>query len=279
MKINKTNWDQGSNPQNLGNEPDYWGTIRWVLFIFIFLFIFLFFVEKQIKQSDPHYSKSKVNGTEDNKDIVESESRIIDKGQERKETINHEEIVEDYTNEMNASYEKEDAYYRQKKAEAVKNYTEAIQYYLKVVDLGLKEKSEAMKKYTEAIQHYTKVIELDPERADAYYSRGAVNSAIKNYEEAIEDYTKTTELDPEYEAAYFDRGRVKSTIKDYLGAIEDYTKVIALNPKHADAYFFRGVVKSVLGDYHKALQDLNKARELGKTEAYKVIQKINEVIS
>ena len=42
----------------------------------------------------------------------------------------------------------------------------------------------------------TKVIELNPNHADAYYSRGAAKESLGKLEEAIQDYSKAIELNP-----------------------------------------------------------------------------------
>lgn len=48
-------------------------------------------------------------------------------------------------------------------------------------------------------------IELEPQKADAYYSRAQAYNDKGEYAKAITDYSKTIELSPRYTMAY--RGR------------------------------------------------------------------------
>lgn len=113
--------------------------------------------------------------------------------------------------------------------------------------------------------------------ADSYFKQGMAKDDLHDYAGAIQDFNKAIELNPNFVAAYYNRGCAKVYLKDYTGAIQDYSKIIELNPKFiAEAYFSRGAAKFNLQDVFGALADYSKAGELGATQAYERIQRIQK---
>ena len=76
--------------------------------------------------------------------------------------------------------------------------------------------------------------------------------------------------------AYYNRGIAKYNLQDDTGAIQDYSKAIELVPKYEVAYYNRGIAKEGLKDKFGALADYSKAGELGLSEAYERIQRIQK---
>ena len=123
--------------------------------------------------------------------------------------------------------------------------------------------------YRSAIDHYTKAMELNPEYAEAYYSRGSTYLKINEIPEAIQDFSKTIELNPEYAEAYYSRGKAYDTKGEIPEAIQDYNKTIELNPEYTEAYYSRGSTYLKINEIPEAIQDYNKAIELNENvEAY-----------
>jgi len=116
--------------------------------------------------------------------------------------------------------------------------------------------------YIDAIADLTKAIELNPNFPAAYHNRAFSNRRLKNYKAAIFDNTKAIELNPDYTISYAARGTSKRDLKDHIGAIADYTKAIELNPNFSAAFSNRGISKKNLKDYEGAISDYNKAIEL-----------------
>ena len=67
--------------------------------------------------------------------------------------------------------------------------------------------------YRGAITDSNKAIELDPNRANAFDSRGEVKSKLGDYKGAISDFNKAVELDPNLTAPYFNRGLAKKILR------------------------------------------------------------------
>jgi len=120
-----------------------------------------------------------------------------------------------------------------------------------------------------ALTDYNKAIELDPNDANAYYSRGFSYNNSGKYELAIADYSKAIELDPKDAVAYNDRGISYDSLSKYDLAIADYNKAIELDPQNADAYnslaFLYVTAKNKKHiDGKKAVKLAQKAVELSK---------------
>ena len=77
-------------------------------------------------------------------------------------------------------------------------------------------------------------------------------------------------------AQHFQQGIDKFKLQDFTGAIQAYNKAIELDPNYAEAYYVRGCFKESLKDKQGALKDYSKAGELGYTDAYKQIQRIQK---
>jgi tetratricopeptide (TPR) repeat protein len=128
--------------------------------------------------------------------------------------------------------------------------------------------------YESTIKDSNKAIEINPKDAEAYYNRGKAKASLGDRIGSMKDFNKAIDLKPKNADAYYSRGFLKSNLEDYSGAIKDFNKVITLDPKGAVPYYSRGVTKNQLGDKKGALEDLSKAGELGYSEAYELIRKI-----
>ena len=98
------------------------------------------------------------------------------------------------------------------------------------------------------------------------YNMACDKVSSKNYRGAIADYSKAIALQPNFADAYYSRGNSKLQLKDYIGAIADYSKAIELKPDNADAYYNRGNSKILPKDYNGAIIDYSKAIELNIPE-------------
>jgi tetratricopeptide (TPR) repeat protein len=163
-------------------------------------------------------------------------------------------------------------YWLNKKQEAVKDYTEAIRINPQNADAyfsrGATLHDDEIKDYGAAWKDYTKAIELNNNYAAAYRNRGLIYYKYEKYDdEAIRDYTKAIELDPNYVYAYVGRGNVYYKQEKYDQAIRDYNKAIELDPNDADAYVGRGLAHDYSQKYYAAIDDYTKAIELDPNDA------------
>ena len=120
-----------------------------------------------------------------------------------------------------------------------------------------------------AIKFFDQAIELNPNLAQAYYSRGVCYEKKKDADSAIRDYSKAIQLNPNDAQSHFQRGQVY----EFLGynvssAIGDYGEAIKLKPDWLAAYFARAraeiqeVVNGASRNPQDALDDLNQVLDL-----------------
>ena len=119
------------------------------------------------------------------------------------------------------------------------------------------------REYQNAIGHYTKVIGLNPEHAEAYYSRGSIYSKRKEFPKAMQDFNKAIGLNLEHAEAYYSRGSTYLNIKEPSEAIQDFSKIITLDPGNAEAYYSRGRAYLSMEKSEKAKADLITAKNMG----------------
>ncbi len=93
------------------------------------------------------------------------------------------------------------------------------------------------------------------------------NITLRRANQAISDYTQAIAINPNDANAYYSRGISRRDLKDYQGAISDYSKAIEINPEDAFAYRNRGIAKELVGDLKGACADWNEASSLGVQEA------------
>jgi len=95
---------------------------------------------------------------------------------------------------------------------------------------------------------------------------------------AIAQFNKAIEINPQFAEAYYSRGIAYLSMGNRYQAISDFTKVIEINPNIAEAYYHRAVAYVIENNsygqvwknvnptedyYDQALKDVNKAESLG----------------
>jgi len=114
-----------------------------------------------------------------------------------------------------------------------------------------------------AIEYLNNAIKLQPDYAEAYFSRGNVYARdLGQYQRALENYNEAVRLQPDNTNAYYNRGTTYDRLGQYQHALEDYNEAIRLKPDFAMAYYNRGVDYNNLGQHQRALEDYNEAVRL-----------------
>jgi tetratricopeptide (TPR) repeat protein len=128
-----------------------------------------------------------------------------------------------------------------------------------------------------ALADYNQAIRFDSKDAEAFYYRAQVYASKHELDNAISDLDVAIGLDPKRlepnranayylrGAAHYDRymyGSEWIEPADLDRAIADFTEVIRLNPQFIPAYRARGMAWNVNGDRDRAIADLTKAVEL-----------------
>jgi len=168
-------------------------------------------------------------------------------------------------------------YYDEKYAEAIEDYTKALNIYIKTsgpesVDLGvtyhnLANAYDGMEDYEKAIIYHNLALAISTTNAWYYIDRSNTFHRMKRYEEALEDSSKAIELDPENAEYYRSRAITLHATERYEEALEDRNKAIELDLENAEYYHGRAVTLHAMKRYEKALEDRRKAIELDPENA------------
>lgn len=103
--------------------------------------------------------------------------------------------------------------------------------------------------FEDAAKIFKKVIELDPEMADAYYSRARALSALADkfeahsmpwntmISEAVDYYRKSVQINPAFHEAYISLGTIDmaKSPPDYDGAAKNFGSALKIEPKSREA--------------------------------------------
>jgi tetratricopeptide (TPR) repeat protein len=136
----------------------------------------------------------------------------------------------------------------------------AANWFKKAVALWDGEKFTAPKK---AIEYLNNAIRLQPDYADAYYSRGFAYNDLGQYQSAIKDYNKAIRLKPNDAIAYSNRGKAYAKLGHKQLAIKDFNEAIRLQPDYVNAYNNRGFAYLLQGNNKLGCRDAKKACAMG----------------
>ena len=116
--------------------------------------------------------------------------------------------------------------------------------------------------HQEAIAHLDAALELNPNLANAYLNRAAVNLSLGHYKETITDCDNALKLNPDLVLAYINRATAKTFLEEAEEAIDDYNAVLELNPDFAIVYNNRAMANIALKRYKEAIADCDSALKL-----------------
>ena len=139
----------------------------------------------------------------------------------------------------------------------IRAYAEASHGYVK----------QKEKQYKAAIKHYTAALKLNPDLAELYHNRGALQNLLGKPESAIPDWDAALARNPDFTEAYFNRAGAKTTLGDFEGGIVDCNAAIERNPDAAPAYYNRAQARMALKQYTEGIEDYDKALSIGLSEA------------
>ena len=148
------------------------------------------------------------------------------------------------------------------------NYTQAIQYYDKALDidpnlvLALTGKANVLfglRNYTQAIQYYDKALAIDPNDKVALTGKGLSLNDLGNYTQAIPYFDKALAIDPNDKLALTSKGDSLNGLDNYTQAMPYLDKALAIDPNYGVALNDKGVALYGLGNYTQAIQWFNKA--------------------
>lgn len=151
-----------------------------------------------------------------------------------------------------------------KNAEAIKDYTKALQYYTAASDKAILYSNIGLCQIdlyqdAEAVQSLTKSLEYNPNYGNAYWNLGAAYKNLGKYNESIANYTRAIEYyQNNFESLskiYYWRGYGKGKLEDLDGAIADLNKAIEYRPAYGAAYWERALIYEKKMNYTKSIAD------------------------
>ena len=88
---------------------------------------------------------------------------------------------------------------------------------------------------------------------------GNTSTDLAEHQLAVNDFSRAIELDPDYAEAYFSRGVLYwRELRNAYRAIRDMTRVLELAPQWAEALFNRAMAYQIRGDHAQAIADLEQ---------------------
>ena len=108
--------------------------------------------------------------------------------------------------------------------------------------------------HDEAIQVYLRVLDLDPKHAASHINLGTLYYNRQNFEAAEQHYRAAIEADARYALAYFDLGNVLDETGRFHDAVKAYRTAIQLAPTYADAHYNLALAYERLREPRRALR-------------------------
>lgn len=142
-------------------------------------------------------------------------------------------------------------------AQVVDPHTAAREAYDYAMQLSLKGAVD------DELPYINRAIQLDPQFAEAYQERGAIEGFKGHIEAAIQELNRAIELNPKLVRAYSNRGNCYWNLKNIDKAIGDYSVSLALDSTQPEVFATRGMAYSRIGNWAQAETDLREAIRLG----------------
>ena len=125
-----------------------------------------------------------------------------------------------------------------------------------------------MGKYDEALKDSDEISQIAWDDADAYCSRCWVRAIIgKDLNLALADCNQALTLEPDHAQALYSRGLVNLKLNKLMEALADYNAALQSDSHNTTALFARGTVEKKLGDETQGDADLAEAISLNASIA------------
>jgi tetratricopeptide (TPR) repeat protein len=132
--------------------------------------------------------------------------------------------------------------------------------------------------YAAAAADYEAVLGMQPDDADAHFSRGLARSLLAETRpdeaeaqalraQALDDLAIAAENEPGRGRAAYKQGKLYQLQGDLAAAVQAYTQALVAEPEYAYALFSRGQARRYAGELDDALADFDAALRLAPHEA------------
>lgn len=140
-------------------------------------------------------------------------------------------------NLINAHFNRAQLYMRMNdKKSALDDYKKVVELNPKNIQLtwDIGRVSYEIEEYADALTYYSRAMDqIEKPEAQVYMIRGEVFEKLEHYEAAIEDYTRVIEMNPNWAQAHYSRGQAKARMGDKDSACVDWKKASELGHDEA----------------------------------------------
>ena len=119
------------------------------------------------------------------------------------------------------------------------------------------DKLQNEKEFTQAIDYYAKALELDNQNYLTFYNRGRCYEENGDKQEALNDYTKAISLKASHFNSFYWRASVNYDLDNYLEAINDWLIARKLNPNNNSTLYWIAKSQFNLSQFGNALININ----------------------
>ena len=126
----------------------------------------------------------------------------------------------------------------------------------------------AMRNTTQALFYYKKILEKNPKSESAHFNIANTYNMMQQYDDAIVEFKNVLEINPKSEVAYTGMGIAYNYKQEYVFAIEAFKEVLAINPKNDNAYYSIGLAYGFRMLYDDAIENTKKAVALNPKNEY-----------
>lgn len=99
----------------------------------------------------------------------------------------------------------------------------------------------AKDQFAEAIRYFDEAVRIKADYKMAYYYRAACKEDMKNEKSALTDYQICMHLDPQFAEALFSKALLNYKIGNYANAKEDFTRLLSLPKKETQTIYYQNV--------------------------------------
>ena len=144
-------------------------------------------------------------------------------------------------------------------------------------------KAKSLEDYTEALKYFKKCINLDPKNASPYYESAIINSSSGSHLIAIEQIKAAIKLEPRNRWYLLLHAEILFSKQDFDNASVQYKKLIALEPGNEELYFKLSDTYVYANEFKKAiavyddLQRYNGAEKMLSMQKHKLYRQLNDI--
>ena len=116
-----------------------------------------------------------------------------------------------------------------------------------------------------AMGELNEAIKLNPQIAEAYFTRGSIYAEDKDYDRALQDFDQAISLNPVLTEAFHQRALAHRGKLAFPHALKDLNAAIGMEPFNPRLLRDRGEAYLALGDYDRAVDDYQAAMSIDRS--------------